>query len=140
MLLVDTVKHKIFEDEELKEYYAKKQPYGEWLDSNLVELHDLKIPNIKVEEFSDEERARLQKAFGYTYEEYRKSILEMALNGSEGTAAMGVDTPLAVLSKQHRPLFDYLNSFCTGYQRQSMRSVRRSLPVPPFMWEKTATF
>ena len=49
MLLVDTVKHKIFEDEELKEYYAKKQPYGEWLDSNLVELHDLKIPNIKVE-------------------------------------------------------------------------------------------
>lgn len=83
MLLVDTVKHKIFEDEELKEYYAKKQPYGEWLDSNLVELHDLKIPNIKVEEFTDEERARLQKAFGYTYEEYRKSILEMALNGGE---------------------------------------------------------
>ena len=56
MLLVDTVKHKIFEDEELKEYYAKKQPYGEWLDNNLVELHDLKIPNIKVEEFTDEER------------------------------------------------------------------------------------
>ncbi len=107
MLLVDTVKHKIFEDEELKEYYAKKQPYGEWLDGNLVELHDLKIPNIKVEEFTDEERARLQKAFGYTYEEYRKSILEMALNGGEGTAAMGCDTPLAVLSKQHRPLFDY---------------------------------
>ena len=45
-----------------------------------------------MEEFSDEERARLQKAFGYTYEEYRKSILEMALNGSEGAARHGVDT------------------------------------------------
>ncbi len=44
MLLVDTVKGKVIDDEELKEIYAKKQPYGEWLDSNLV-LKDLKIPN-----------------------------------------------------------------------------------------------
>ena len=127
MLLVDTVKHKIFEDEELKEYYAKKQPYGEWLDSNLVELHDLKIPNIKVEEFSDEERARLQKAFGYTYEEYRKSILEMALNGSEGTAAMGVDTPLAVLSKQHRPLFDYFKQLFAQVTNPPIDAIREEI-------------
>ena len=87
MLLVDTVKHKIFEDEELKEYYAKKQPYGEWLDGNLVELHGPENPQYQSGGVHDEERARLQKAFGYTYEEYRKSILEMALNGGEGTAA-----------------------------------------------------
>ena len=127
MLLVDTVKHKIFEDEELKEYYAKKQPYGEWLDSNLVELHDLKIPNIKVEEFTDEERARLQKAFGYTYEEYRKSILEMALNGGEGTAAMGVDTPLAVLSKQHRPLFDYFKQLFAQVTNPPIDAIREEI-------------
>ncbi len=50
MLLVDTVQGRLIDDDELKEYYASKQPYGEWLDSNLVKLKELKIPNSKVEE------------------------------------------------------------------------------------------
>ena len=66
MLLVDTVAGKIIDDDELKERYADKQPYGEWLDSNLVQLRDIKIPNQRVVEYTPEERARLQKAFGYT--------------------------------------------------------------------------
>ena len=37
-------------------------------------------------------------------EEYKNSIRNMALNGGEGIAAMGVDTPLAVLSEKQRPL------------------------------------
>lgn len=56
MLLVDTVQGRLIDDDELKEYYASKQPYGEWLDSNLVCLKDLKIPNMKVEEHSYKER------------------------------------------------------------------------------------
>ena len=62
MLLVDTVKGELIDDDELKEKYATKQPYGEWLDNNLVQLHDLKIPNQKVPMHTKEERARLQKA------------------------------------------------------------------------------
>ncbi len=50
MLLVDTVKGEVIDDEELKDRYADKQPYGEWLDRNLVELKDLKIPNERVME------------------------------------------------------------------------------------------
>ena len=89
MLLVDTVKGELVDDDELKEKYASRKPYGEWLDSYLVELKDLHIPNKRVEEYTDEERRRLQKAFGYTYEEVRNSILPMAKNGSEPIAAMG---------------------------------------------------
>lgn len=107
MLLVDTLQKRVIDDNELKEYYAGKQPYGEWLDSNLIQFHDLKIPNIRVNSYTKEERNRLWKAFGYTYEEYRTSIRNMALNGSEGIGAMGVDTPLPVLSKEHQPLFNY---------------------------------
>ena len=86
---------------------ASRKPYGEWLDSYLVELKDLHIPNKRVEEYTDEERRRLQKAFGYTYEEVRNSILPMAKNGSEPIAAMGHDTPLPMLSKEPQPLFNY---------------------------------
>ena len=106
MLLVDTVEGKMVSDEELKLRYAEKNPYGEWLDSNLVELDDLKVPNQAAPTLTKEERLRLQKTYGYTYEQYRTMILPMALNGAEAVSAMGVDSPLAVLSKKHQPLFN----------------------------------
>ncbi len=49
MLLVDTVKGEVVDDEKLKELYASREPYGEWIDRNLVQLSGLKIPNVKVE-------------------------------------------------------------------------------------------
>ena len=107
MLLVDTVAGKIYADEEIKEKYARKEPYGEWLDSNLLELHDVKVPNHKVPSYSEKERQKLQKAFGYTYENYHDSIRTMALGGTEQIGAMGVDTPIAALSEQYQPLFYY---------------------------------
>ena len=68
MLLVDTVEGRVIDDEELKDYYASRQPYGEWLDRNLIQLKDLKIPNERVPEYKKEDRQKMQKAFGYTYE------------------------------------------------------------------------
>ena len=107
MLLVDTVKQRLLEDDEIKEYYAARQPYGEWLDQNLVQLKDLPVPNVRIPEYTQEVRDRLYRAFGYTYEQVKDSILPMAKTGQEATASMGADEPLAVLSRQHPPLFDY---------------------------------
>ena len=127
MLLVDTVQGKLIDDDELKEYYASKQPYGEWLDSNLVRLKDLKIPNVKVEEHSYEERQRLQKAFGYTYEEVMTSILPMAKNASEPISAMGTDSPLAVLSKEPQPLFNYFKQLFAQVTNPPIDAIREEV-------------
>ena len=107
ILLVDTIEKRIIFDEEIKERYAHEKPYGEWLDRGLVTLASLKIPNKKVPEYDEEELKRLQKAFGYTWENYYDSILAMALNGTEAIGSMGVDTPVAALSEQYQPLFYY---------------------------------
>jgi len=107
MLLVDIKQGKIVADEELKEIYANREPYGEWLDANLVNLADIKIPNEKVPSFEKSSLIQLQKAFGYAYEDYREQIRSMALNGSEAIGAMGIDTPIAVLSKEYQPLASY---------------------------------
>ena len=127
MLLVDTVQGKLIDDDELKEYYASKQPYGEWLDSNLVRLKDLKIPNVKVEEHSYDERQRLQKAFGYTYEEVMTSILPMAKNASEPISAMGTDSPLAVLSKEPQPLFNYFKQLFAQVTNPPIDAIREEV-------------
>ena len=127
MLVVDTIGQRIINDDELKEYYAKRQPYGEWLDQHMVELKDLKIPNRKVEQYTTEECAKLRKAFGYSYEEYHDSIRTMALNGAEGIAAMGVDTPLAVLSKEHQPLFYYFKQRFAQVTNPPIDAVREEI-------------
>ena len=127
MLLVDTVQGKVISDEELKEKYASAQPYGEWLDNNLVFLKDLTIPNQRVPEYSYEERQRMQKAFGYTYDELKASILPMAKNGSEAIAAMGVDTPLPVLSKTYHPLFHYFKQLFAQVTNPPIDAIREEI-------------
>ena len=107
MLLVDTKTGTVLEDREIKHRYATENPYGEWLDQELLQLSDIPIPNRKVHEYSALERRRLYKIFGYTYDDIHCAILPMAKNGAEPTASMGADIPLAVLSEKHQPLFYY---------------------------------
>ena len=127
MLLVDTVNGRLISDEEIKEKYAKAKPYGEWLDSNLVHLSDLKIPNVRVEEYTDEERQRLQKAFGYTYEDFKNTIYPMAEKGTEAIHAMGTDTPLAVLSNHHKPLFNYFKQLFAQVTNPPIDAIREEI-------------
>lgn len=127
MLLVDTVHGCIIDDEELKMRYATRNPYGEWLDNNLVKLRDLKIPNKKAIEYTQEERAKLQKAFGYTYEDFKTSILPMAQSGAEPVAAMGVDIPLPVLSNQNPPLFNYFKQLFAQVTNPPIDAIREEI-------------
>ena len=127
MLLVDTVNGRLISDEEIKEKYALAKPYGEWVDSNLVHLADLKIPNIRVKEYTDEERARLQKAFGYTYEDFKNTIYPMAEKGAEAISAMGTDTPLAVLSNSHKPLFNFFKQLFAQVTNPPIDAIREEV-------------
>lgn len=127
MLLVDTVQGRVIDDDELKERYAGRQPYGEWLDRNLINLEDLKIPNQRVPEYTQEERQRMQKAFGYTYESLKEAILPMAKNGGESTAAMGIDTPLAALAGDHQPLFNYFKQLFAQVTNPPIDSIREEV-------------
>ena len=127
MLLVDTVEGRVIDDEELKNYYASRQPYGEWLDRNLIQLKDLKIPNERVPEYTKEERQKMQKAFGYTYESLKDVILPMAKTGGEGTAAMGIDTSLAVLSDDRQPLFNYFKQLFAQVTNPPIDSIREKV-------------
>ena len=127
MLLVDTVAGRVIDDEELKEKYANEEPYGEWLDSNLIQLKDLPIPNKDIPKYTKEECTRLQKAFGYTYEDVKTSILTMAKNGGEGIAAMGIDIPLSVLSQKRQPLFGYFKQLFAQVTNPPIDAIREEI-------------
>ncbi len=124
MLLVDTVNKKIISDDECKSHYASKKPYGEWIDGNLVKLKDLPIPNKKIPIYSQEDRDKMYKVFGYTYEDIKNNILPMAKNGLEPTSSMGTDIPLAVLSDNHQPLFRYFKQLFAQVTNPPIDSLR----------------
>ena len=127
MLLVDTVSGRIIGDSEIKEGYAARNPYGEWLDRNLVRLKDLPIPNHRVETYTSERRTQVQKAFGYTYEDVKDTILPMARTGAEPTAAMGADIPLAVLSGHDQPLFNYFRQLFAQVTNPPIDAIREEI-------------
>ncbi len=127
MLLIDTGAGRIISDEECKESYAARSPYGEWLDRYLVHLSDLAIPNKKVPSCTQKERDRLYKAFGYTYEDIRSAIIPMAKNSTEQIASMGADIPLAVLSEAHPPLFCYFKQQFAQVTNPPIDSLREEI-------------
>ena len=127
MLLVDTLQQRLIEDEEIKDRYARQSPYGEWLDAHLVHLEDLPIPNLKVEKHSQLLRDKLYKAFGYTYEDVKESILPMAKNAVEPTASMGTDIPLAVLSEARQPLFSYFKQLFAQVTNPPIDTIREKI-------------
>ena len=126
MLLVDTVNGKLIDDDELKESYATRKPYGEWLNNNLVNLKDIHIPNVKVETYEKEERQRLQKNFGYSFEDLQR-IIPMVNTGNEATKAMGKDTPLAVLSERTHPLFNYFKQLFAQVTNPPIDAIREEI-------------
>jgi glutamate synthase (NADPH/NADH) large chain len=127
ILLVDTKKGRIISDEECKKYYAGRQPYGEWLDRELLHLSALKIPNKRIPMYSKERRDQLYKAFGYSYEDVKNMIHPMAENGTEPIVSMGHDVPLAVLSEKHQSLFDYFKQMFAQVTNPPIDSLREKI-------------
>ncbi|MED4750773.1 glutamate synthase large subunit [Brevibacillus choshinensis] len=106
MLLVDLEEGRIVSDEEIKQQIANEQPYGEWVQNNLVTLTALPKANTPARITGDTLLAR-QKAFGYTQEELTKVLTPMVAEKKDPIGSMGIDTPLAVLSDRPQLLYNY---------------------------------
>jgi len=127
MLLADTKQKRLIDDDEIKSFYASRRPYGEWLDSNLVKLNELHIPNKGVQNYTHEELEKLQKAFGYSYEDIRTSILPMAENGAEPIASMGSDIPIPPLDSEDPPLFNYFHQLFAQVTNPPFDAIREEI-------------
>jgi glutamate synthase (NADPH/NADH) large chain len=105
MFLADTVNGRLIDDDEIKAEIAALEPWGEWLQSNRINLKDL--PEREHIAHTASSVNRRQRTFGYTDEELRILLAPMSRNGIEPLGAMGSDTPIAAISDRSRLLFDY---------------------------------
>ena len=106
MLVVDTVRGVVLGNEEIKEELAKGHAYASWIEKHKIMLDQLPQPVQPPIPRHDAIRQQ-QQAFGYTLEDIKTLMVPMCIDGQEAVGSMGDDTPVAVLSKQNRPLYGY---------------------------------
>jgi len=108
MLLIDMEEGRIIEDEEIKASLSQAEPYEDWLADTQFKLEEL--PDVAVEVSRANDRADLldrQQAFGYTQEDEQFFLEPMAVTGDDPIGSMGADTPIAVLSRRSKLLYEY---------------------------------
>ncbi|PKA97377.1 glutamate synthase (NADH) large subunit [Flavobacteriaceae bacterium MAR_2009_75] len=126
MFLVNMEEGRIINDEEIKENIAKKLPYQEWLDKNLVHLKD--IPYNDCPLFLGETSLEKRKSvFGYTLEDINTIILPMGKNAKEPIGSMGSDTPIAVLSQRPQLIYNYFKQLFAQVTNPPLDGIREEL-------------
>ena len=125
ILLIDTESGQIHYDGELKAELTAAHPYRQWLSTNRIELDQLRSGR-KAENKVDDLNRRL-RSFGYTREDIERTIAPMCSTGSEPTASMGNDTPLAVLSEQPQLLFNYFRQQFAQVTNPAIDPIREEL-------------
>ena len=125
ILLIDTQEGKIYYDGEIKQQLASAHPYRQWLSTNRIQLEKLKSGR-KISNSIDE-LVRHEINFGFGKEDIDNTIVPMCVNGQEPTAAMGNDTPLAVVSERPQVFFNYFRQQFAQVTNPAIDSIREEL-------------
>ncbi|WP_038158901.1 glutamate synthase large subunit [Verrucomicrobium sp. BvORR106] len=106
MISVDISKGVVSYDEEIKQQLVSRQPYGEWLKEQRVEL-TAQAPHAPKEDLDILSLSQKQVTFGWNKEEVEMAFAPMLAKGEEAIYSMGDDAALSILSKQPKLLFTY---------------------------------
>ena len=128
MLLIDTKAQRIIADEEIKTTISRQHPYEKWNKRHIVKLEDILVGEKKQEEVKvRDDLIQQQKAFGFTYEDIQKTIFPMASEGIDPIGAMGMDSPLAVLSEKPQMLYLYFKQLFAQVTNPPIDGIREEL-------------
>jgi glutamate synthase (NADPH/NADH) large chain len=108
MIAADTETGELLLPDDIAGRLKNRQPYKRWLrtharrlEATLMEEESASVP------LEAKQLAAYQKMFNVTFEERDQILRVLAEAGQEAVGSMGDDTPLPVLSRQARSLFDY---------------------------------
>ncbi len=130
MLLIDLEQGRIIEDEEIKATLADAETYEEWLKNTQFKLHELpELPEPPLMAPTNEPSALLdrQQAFGYTQEDLQFFLEPMAGVADDPIGSMGVDKPIAVLSRRPQLLYNYFHQNFAQVTNPPLDAIREEL-------------
>lgn len=107
ILSVDTSTGQLLHTEDIDDLLKAGGPYRQWLDATALRIDELSDKEVGDSDVSSEQLKTYMKMYQSSLEERTQVIIPLADTGQEATGSMGDDTPMAVLSEQQRPLYDY---------------------------------
>ena len=126
MFLVDFEQGKIIDDNELKRDLSVRRPYGEWLESEVLELD--KLPSMEPEtSLADTDLLSRMQAFGYTVETLSFMLVPLVTEKRDPVGSMGNDSALACLSDQPRMIYDYFKQLFAQVTNPAIDSIREEV-------------
>jgi glutamate synthase domain-containing protein 2/glutamate synthase domain-containing protein 1/glutamate synthase domain-containing protein 3 len=126
MILVDTQKHHVLTDYEIKMRLARRRPYRRWVEENKISIHGF-FSAVSPVQPDTETLLRRQRLFGYTREDLRVLLDPMASTGHEPVGSMGADEPLAVLSERPQLLYWYFKQMFAQVTNPPIDPIREEL-------------
>ena len=126
MFLVDFEKGQLVDDEQIKNSFASKNPYSDWLKNQQIVLSDLKIHGDS-KGFYPETLINRLKAFGYSTETLQFMLLPLVSELRDPVGSMGNDSALACLSDQSRIIYDYFKQLFAQVTNPAIDSIREEV-------------
>ena len=107
LLSVDTKTGTLRHTAEVDDLLKRRHPYKQWLKDNTLRLEGTLGQDRATRELEGEPLAMAMKMYQVSLEERDQLLRPLAETGQEAVGSMGDDTPMAVLSRQQRPLSDW---------------------------------
>src|SRR6056300_1125138 len=126
IFLVDMDQGKIINDNEIKKNIVSKRPYRKWVDKNILQLSDISYTGNRTPDEKINLETRLN-IFRYTKEDFKKIIIPMCVSGKESIGSMGIDTPLAVLSKKPQLIYNYFKQLFAQVTNPPLDGIREEI-------------
>jgi glutamate synthase (NADPH) large chain len=106
ILMVDTHTGELLQTEEIDNRLKSRQPYKRWLKEKAHRIEGTFGGEVAAG-IDAGELDTFMKMFQVTFEERDQVLRPLAESGNEAVGSMGDDTPMAVLSRKERSLYDY---------------------------------
>ncbi|HEX6993324.1 MAG TPA: glutamate synthase large subunit [Gammaproteobacteria bacterium] len=126
MFLIDFEQGRLVPDEELKNDFANRRPYGQWLDEQRISLRDVVAEGGERLYDRDTLLPRLQ-AFGYTTETMQFMLQPLVKELRDPVGSMGNDSALACLSDEARMPYDYFKQLFAQVTNPPIDSIREEI-------------
>ena len=125
MFLIDFAQGRMIPDEELKEDFAQRAPYAEWIANQRLDLAE--IPIVVGEGLDQTTLMKRMQAFGYTTETMQFMLIPMIQELRDPLGSMGNDAALAVMSTMPRMLYDYFKQRFAQVTNPPIDSIREEV-------------
>ena len=147
---IDPKTHRVIWNYEICDRYAKEKPYGEWIREETINLEDLEDTpahashSTQGKDFSEQTPSEARDTrvpfttrmakLGYHWDDVNEVLQAMAEKGGIPLASMGIDAPLACLSKKNRSFFDYFYQLFAQVTNPPIDALRETLVTSSVMY------